>query len=68
MNNGIPTLYWIFRWSWSLVHLIILGVFAYLVLDWALTDNHAIDALTDWLNWSESLREYLSGLVRYPWE
>ena len=53
MKNGIPTLYWIFRWSWSLVHL---------------TDNHAIDALTDWLNWSESLREYLSGLVRYPWE
>ncbi len=41
--------------SFSLVleprYLIILSVFFYLVLDWALTDNHAIDALTDWLNW-----------------
>ena len=67
MKDGIPTLFWLFRWCWSGVHLIILGVLLAVFLMWALTDNQGADALDAWLRWIESLRDALTDLMPYPW-
>lgn len=67
MRNGIPTIYWIFRWLWSALHLMILGILLTWFLVWAFTDHQGADALSAWLTWIENIRYILSNLLPFPW-
>ena len=67
-NFVAPDTYGVFRWLWSLSHVLIFGALLYIFINWAITDHQGINALNAWLDWCESLRKTLSGLLHYPWE
>ena len=67
MKDGIPTIYWVFRWGWSILHLAILVILLILFLVWALTNHQGADAFSGWLGWINNLRRTLSSLIPYPW-
>lgn len=67
-DADIPDTYRVFRWLWSLSHILIFGVLLFIFIDWAITDHQGISALNAWLDWCESLRKTVSGLLHYPWE
>lgn len=68
MKEGLPTLYWGFRWFWSTAHLMMLLAFLGFSLWWALTDNHAVDAFIALMNELNGVRRSLSSIVPFPWE
>lgn len=68
MKNGIPAIYWVYRWAWSVLHLAILAILAILLLVWAFTDNQGAEALSGWLRWISNLRYTLSNLIPFPWD
>jgi hypothetical protein len=68
MKDGIPTIYWVFRWVWSILHLLILAALATSFFLWAFTDHQGADAFAAWLSWINNLRYVLSHLLAYPWE
>lgn len=67
MREGIPTIYWAFRWGWSVLQLAILAVLLESFIVWAVTDNQGAEAFSSWLGWIEHLRNTLSSLLPYPW-
>ena len=68
MKEGLPALYWGFRWFWSTAHLMMLLAFLGFSLWWALTDNHAVDAFIALMNELNGVRRSLSSIVPFPWE
>ncbi len=68
VKEGLPALYWGFRWFWSAAHLMMLLVFLGFFLWWALTDNHAVDAFIALMNELNGVRRSLSSIVPFPWE
>ena len=68
VKEGLPALYWGFRWFWSAAHLMMLLVFLGFFLWWALTDNHAVDAFVALMNELNGVRRSLSSIVPFPWE
>lgn len=68
MKDGIPTAYWVFRYSWSVLHLIILLVLVGALVVWAVTDGQGARALHNWFTWINDVRYSLSDLLPYPWE
>jgi len=67
MKDGLPTLYWVFRWGWSALHFVVLAVIVMLVIVWALTDNHGANAFSAWYGWIDNMRWALSHLLPFPW-
>ena len=68
MKNGLPTIYWAFRWGWSALHLVILGILLTILLVWAFTDHQGADAIMRWWAWIDRIRYTLSHVLRYPWQ
>lgn len=67
MRDGIPTIYWAFRWAWGVLHLAILGLLLAGFLSWAFTGGNGARTFTAWLHWIEALRYTLSNMLPYPW-
>ncbi len=67
MKDGIPSIYWLFRYGWSVLHLSILGFAAVALIIWAFTDHQGADAIGGWLGWINNLRRTLSNLLPFPW-
>ena len=68
MKQGLPALYWCFRWLWSTLHLMMLLAFLGFFLWWALTDNHAADTFVALMHNLNDIRRTLSSIVPFPWE
>ncbi|OYN93383.1 hypothetical protein CGZ95_18645 [Enemella evansiae] len=68
MRDDIPAIYWFFRWGWSALHLIVLGLIVVTFFSWALTDHQGAQAFAAWLTWIDSVRRTLSTLLSYPWD
>ena len=67
MKDGLPTIYWFFRWGWSALHLFILAALATAFFVWARTDFNLLNALNFWVRWIDDLRRFLGDLIPYPW-
>ncbi len=68
MKDGIPGIYWVYRWSWSALHIGLVILALVLLLVWAFTDNQGVEAVTTWLRMIDHLRYILSNLIPFPWD
>ncbi len=68
MRNGVPTLYWVARWVWCGVHLVVVALAVAAVGVWAVTDRNGLDVLDEALFWVRRVSDTLGSLVTYPWD
>lgn len=67
MKNGIPTIYWVFRWIWSGLQVSIVVLLAIAFVLWAASDS-GIQFFESWLSWIQNVRQSLSRAIPYPWD
>lgn len=68
MRNGIPTIYWTFRYAWSAVHIVLLIILAWLLASYLLEDARGQQLFDQWYAWAQNIRAQLSSLIPFPWE
>lgn len=68
MKNGLPAIYWTFRYAWSVAHIVLVAIIALSFLGWAFTDNQGADAFNAAYYWLDDLRYTMSRLIPFPWE
>lgn len=67
MKNGIPDVYWGFRYAWSAVHLLMVLILAVWLAAWLLHDNRGADIFNDAYVWVQDLSDQLASAVSFPW-
>lgn len=68
MNNGIPTIYWSFRYAWSIAHLVMVLALVVSLAVWLLQDGRGAYMFDVAYYWVEDLSYKLASLVPFPWD
>lgn len=68
MRNGLPSVYWSFRYAWSAVHLAMVGLLVLTVAVWLLKDGNGIELFYTGYYEVQYLSDSLASLVPFPWD
>lgn len=68
MRNGIPAIYWTFRYVWSVVHVALLVTLSVLLTVYLLEDGRGAQLFYDFWAWADQIRHQLSALIPFPWD
>jgi uncharacterized membrane protein YhdT len=68
LRNGIPAIYWTFRYAWSAVHIVLLIILAWLLTAYLLEDGRGQELFDQWYAWAQNIRVQLSSLIPFPWD
>lgn len=67
MKNGIPSIYWIFRYAWSVVHVVMVVVLGLVLAVWLLQDGRGAEMFDVAYYWVQDLSNQLAALIPFPW-
>lgn len=68
MRNGIPSIYWTFRYAWSVVHVALLVTLSVLLAVYLIQDGRGEQWFTDFYRWADEIRASMSSLIPFPWD
>lgn len=68
MKNGIPGIYWSFRYAWSAAHLVMVAILFWSLAVWLLTDGRGAELFDTGYYWVQDLSYRLASLVPFPWD
>ncbi len=68
MKDGIPGIYWSFRYAWSVVHLTMVAILILVLAVWLLTDGRGAELFNSGYWWVQNLSHDLATLVPFPWD
>lgn len=67
MKNGLPSIYWSFRYGWSIAHLVMVVVLGVAIAAWLADDGRGIEMFDYAYYWVQDLSYQLASLVPFPW-
>ncbi|WP_131806267.1 hypothetical protein [Mycolicibacterium conceptionense] len=67
MKNGIPSIYWSFRYAWSIAHLVMVVVLGVSLAAWLIEDDRGAQMFNTGYYWVQDLSYQLASLIPFPW-
>lgn len=67
MKDGIPAIYWTFRYAWSVAHLVMVALLGITLAAWLLEGNRGVEMFNYGYYWVQDLSYQLASLVPFPW-
>jgi hypothetical protein len=68
MKDGIPNIYWSFRYAWSAAHLAMVAILFISLAVWLMTDGRGAELFDTGYYWVQDLSYQLASLVPFPWD
>ncbi|WP_157561362.1 hypothetical protein [Mycobacterium sp. E802] len=67
MKNGLPGIYWSFRYAWSVAHLVMVVILGLSLTVWLLDDGRGAELFNAGYYWVQDVSNQLASLVPFPW-
>lgn len=68
MKNGIPSVYWTFRYVWSVAHLVMVVILGIVLAAWLLEGGRGVEMFNAAQYWVQDMSYQLESLVPFPWD